>query len=78
MHTNPQIGTLCPPGASCTRSFWGGTSVGGGGGGVCHVTHSSHNTTYVFIFSFLIETFPDALTISWNILILIFIDYIDL
>ncbi len=30
-----------------------------------HVTHSSHNSTYVLlIFSFLFETFPDALTIS--------------
>ncbi len=29
-----------------------------------HVTHSSHNNTYVlYIFSFLFETFPNALTI---------------
>ncbi len=38
-----------------------GARVGGGGH---HVTHCSHNSTYVlFIFSFLIETFPNALTI---------------
>ncbi len=43
-----------------------------------HVTHSSHNSTYVlFIFSFLFETFPNTLTISWNILILTFIDYVS-
>ncbi len=34
-------------------------------GGVHHVTHSIHNSTYIlFIFSFLFETFPNALTIS--------------
>ncbi len=34
-------------------------------GGGRHVTHSSHNSTYaLFIFSFLFETFPNALTIS--------------
>ncbi len=48
------------------------------GGGGRHVTHSSHNSTYVlFIFSFLFETFPNALTISLNILILTFIDYVS-
>ncbi len=47
--------------------------VWGGGGGGRHVTHSSHNSTYVlFIFDFLFETFPNALTISQNILILTF------
>ncbi len=49
-----------------------GARVGGGGR---HVTHSSHNSTYVLFFLF--ETFPNALTISWNILILTFIDYVS-
>ncbi len=53
------------------------------GGGGCHVTHSSHNSTYILFlffqnipkcmfynfFSFLFKTFPNALTISWIILI---------
>ncbi len=52
--------------------FVRGTSWGEGGS---HVTHSNHNSTYVlFIFSFLFKTFPYALTISWNILILTFIE----
>ncbi len=56
--------------------FLRGHKLGGGGG--CHVTHSSHNSTYVlFIFPFLFETFPNALTISWNILILTVIDYVS-
>ncbi len=32
----------------------------------------------LFIFSFSFKTFPNTLTISWNILILTFIDYVDL
>ncbi len=48
--------------------FEGAQVGGGGGGGGCYLTHSSHNGTYVlFIFSFLFKTFPNALTISWNI-----------
>ncbi len=31
----------------------------------------------LFIFSFLFETFPNALTISWNISILTFIAYVS-
>ncbi len=36
----------CTAGASCTHYFWGGMSWGGR-----HVTHSSHNSSYVLFFS---------------------------
>ncbi len=49
-----------------------GARVGGGGGR--HVTHSSHNSTCYLFFPFLFETLPNALTLSWNILILTFIN----
>ncbi len=55
--------------------FWGGMSWGGGGGGNS-VTIQSQYRTYVL--SILFKTFPNQLTISWNILILTFIDYVDL
>ncbi len=48
-----------------------------GGGGGRHVTHSSHNSTYVLFFYFFIRNVPKRI-ISWNILILTFIDYVDL
>ncbi len=51
--------------------FLRGHELGGGGR---HVTHSSHNSTYFYLF---FETFPNALTLSWNILILTFIDYVS-
>ncbi len=63
-----------------------GARVGGGR----HVTHSSHNSTYVLVlfiylfvylliyFSFLFETFPNTISWNMNILILTFIDYVSL
>ncbi len=58
------------------KKIFEGARVGAGGWG-SHVAHSNHNSTYVLlIFSFLFKTFPNALTISWNILILTFIDYL--
>ncbi len=51
-----------------------GARVGGGGGR--HVTHSGHNSTYYLLFPFLFETSPNALILSWNILILTFINYV--
>ncbi len=40
--------------------------------------HTAATTALMFVyFSFLFETFPNALIISWNILIITFIDYVD-
>ncbi len=52
--------------------FLGGHELGGGGR---HVTHSSHKSAYVlfiYLFSFLFETFPNTLNKSCHILILTF------
>ncbi len=56
--------------------FLRGHELGGGGNSV---TIQSQYSTYVLLnFSILFKTFPNQLTISWNILILTFIDYVDL
>ncbi len=56
--------------------FFKGARVGGGGGGGVVMWNTTAIMFYNFFFFF--ETFPNALTISWNILILTFIDYVDL
>ncbi len=59
--------------------FLRGHELGGSRWATRAPQHSSHNSTYVLLFfSILFEEFPNKLTISWNILILTFIDYVDL
>ncbi len=52
--------------------FLRGHELGGG------ATQSQYSTYVLLNFSILFKTFPNQLTISWNILILTFIDYVDL